>query len=169
MSKKRNHSALIRSGRAHPQGPVAPRTRIKHGATVGSPNKEYRAWSAMWTRCTNPKGDFYARYGGRGIVVCERWNDFRLFLEDVGPAPSPAHSIDRINVDGNYEPGNVRWASGAMQQQNRKSTKLSHEIAAQIRAALASGTATMKVAAEFGISNTMVRKIRSGTSWSVTP
>lgn len=82
---------------------------------------EYNAWCGMKMRCFNPKNDRFADYGGRGITVCERWRDsFEAFLEDMGMRPSPKHSIDRIDVDGNYEPGNVRWADGSTQTKNRR-------------------------------------------------
>lgn len=74
----------------------------------------------MRQRCLNPKAIGYKRYGGRGITVCDQWRDsFEAFLADVGPRPSAAHSIDRIDNDGNYEPGNVRWATTAQQHANK--------------------------------------------------
>jgi len=83
---------------------------------------EYRAWSAMKTRCYNKKtGDKYRIYGGRGITVCREWlHNFPAFLEHIGNRPSTGHSLDRINNNGNYEPGNVRWATRKEQQQNRR-------------------------------------------------
>ena len=91
----------------------------KHGG-VGT--AEYRAWKGMKTRCTNPKEPGWKYYGGRGIRVCDRWlNSFEAFLADVGPRPSPQHSIDRYpDNDGNYEPSNVRRATQAEQSQNRR-------------------------------------------------
>lgn len=77
----------------------------------------YRIWSNMIQRCTNPKNIRYARYGGRGISVCQRWRDVRAFVADMG-IPMEGMSIDRINNDGNYEPGNCRWASAADQARN---------------------------------------------------
>ena len=82
--------------------------------------KEYRAWAGMKDRCYNSNHIYYHRYGGRGIKICERWlNNFEAFLADVGPAPSSEHSIDRINNDGNYEPGNVKWSTVFEQNHNR--------------------------------------------------
>jgi hypothetical protein len=79
----------------------------------------------MIQRCHNPKGTGYAYYGARGITVCARWRDsFESFLADVGKRPSSAHSIDRINNDGNYEPGNCRWAIAKEQMNNRRPMKL---------------------------------------------
>jgi len=71
------------------------------------------------SRCNNPKVRNYNRYGGRGIKVCDRWNEFENFLEDMGLRPSPNHSIDRINNDGNYEPGNCKWSDRAQQGANK--------------------------------------------------
>lgn len=90
----------------------------RHGQ-VGT--KEYRAWKAMNTRCTNPKQANYKNYGGRGITVAECWrNDFAAFLAHIGPAPSDKHSVDRIKNTIGYEPGNVRWATRREQSKNSR-------------------------------------------------
>lgn len=92
-----------------------------HGG-VGTP--EYRSWAHMKERCRNPKCKDYPDYGGRGIRVCDAWaTDFAAFLADLGPRPTPRHSLDRIDVDGNYEPGNVRWASPITQAGNKRTTR----------------------------------------------
>lgn len=84
---------------------------------------EYRAWLGMIARCERRSWRFFYRYGGRGIRVCERWrNSYEDFLNDVGRRPSAQHSIDRIDNDGNYEPGNVRWATRAEQARNKRNT-----------------------------------------------
>ena len=76
---------------------------------------EYRAWYGAHSRCkTHP------RYAGRGIKVCERWASYENFLADMGPRPSPAHSLDRINNSGNYSPGNCRWATKSEQAMNQR-------------------------------------------------
>jgi len=81
----------------------------------------YSIWRGMLARCLCQTGRGYKDYGGRGITVCERWkNSVTDFVDDMGPRPSPAHSIDRINVNGNYEPGNCRWATRSQQQRNRR-------------------------------------------------
>lgn len=84
---------------------------------------EHRAWRNMRARCYNPKSASYAYYGERGITVCDEWlKSFDEFFDHVGPRPSVDHSIDRINNDGNYEPGNVRWATTTEQNRNMRHT-----------------------------------------------
>ena len=96
----------------------------KHGAACdGAETPEYRAWVEMRRRCRDSNHIGYERYGGRGITVCERWTDFEAFLADMGQKPTPTHSIDRRDNDGNYEPGNVRWATPEQQQNNRSNNK----------------------------------------------
>ncbi len=91
-----------------------------HGS---SGTREYHSWCAMRARCSNPKIKQYCDYGGRGIRVCERWDSFENFLSDMGPSPSPKHSIDRIDADGDYEPTNCRWATYKEQMSNKRNNK----------------------------------------------
>lgn len=80
---------------------------------------EYTVWAGMKSRCSSKAPKVFRLYGGRGISVCERWRkSFDDFLADMGPRPSSKHSIDRINNDGNYEPGNCRWATHSQQMRN---------------------------------------------------
>lgn len=86
----------------------------KHGDNIrGKIASEYVSWAAMKQRCSNPHNVHYKHYGGRGISVCARWADYPSFLEDMGRKPNPTFTIDRINVDGDYEPSNCRWLSRA--------------------------------------------------------
>lgn len=79
----------------------------------------------MKDRCLNPKMPQYKNYGGRGITICDRWRkSFIDFLEDVGRRPSLDHTLDRIDNNGNYEPGNVRWATPEEQQNNKRDSRL---------------------------------------------
>lgn len=85
---------------------------------------EYQAWLGMRSRCNNPKEKSWPDYGGRGIKVCDEWmNDFSAFYSHIGPKPTKSHTIDRINNDGDYEPGNVRWATRTEQNLNRRKYK----------------------------------------------
>jgi hypothetical protein len=96
----------------------------------------YGTWYAMMRRCGNPQDGGYKDYGGRGIKVCDRWHDVALFIADIereiGPRPPgvtgklqyfPAYTLDRIDVNGNYEPGNVQWATATQQSRNRREPK----------------------------------------------
>lgn len=89
-----------------------------------SGTRTYRSWSSARQRCTNPNDNNYAHYGARNITVCERWNSFEVFLNDMGEPPTLNHTIERIDVNGNYEPGNCKWATPKEQARNRTNTNL---------------------------------------------
>lgn len=91
----------------------------KHGM-CGSP--EYTAWVNMKARCENERSSSFPNYGGRGIMVCERWQKFENFYADMGARPTAAHSIDRKEVNGDYEPSNCKWATRSEQNLNKRST-----------------------------------------------
>jgi hypothetical protein len=95
----------------------------KHGATG---TQVHQAWKSMIKRCENPNGDRWDHYGGRGIKVCAEWRkSFQAFYTHVGAPPSPQHSLDRYpNVNGDYEPGNVRWATVNEQARNKRNNFL---------------------------------------------
>lgn len=116
----------LRNGFTKSCGCLNTETRIlmcKSRATHGRSKKcsEYSAWLGMKARCYNPKNIKFKHYGGRGIEVCSSWMEsFSNFIKDVGNKPSKFHSLDRKKVDGNYEPGNVRWATPKEQSNNRR-------------------------------------------------
>lgn len=95
---------------------------------------EYNIWNHMKRRCHNPNDGNYIHYGARGITVCAEWRDsFEAFYAHVGPRPGPEYTIDRIDVNGNYEPGNVRWTTIAVQNRNRRdSIRLTHDGRTQV-------------------------------------
>ena len=92
---------------------------MRHGHTRnGKESSEYISWAHMKTRCQNPNNDRYHRYGGRGIKVCERWQSFENFLADMGVRP-PGLTLERMDNDSNYEPGNCKWATQKEQANNK--------------------------------------------------
>lgn len=94
---------------------------------------EYRIWQGIKSRCSNPNDPRFKWYGARGILLCEVWrNSFLAFREHVGLRPSLRHSLDRINNDRGYEPGNVRWALGSQQQRNSRSSRV-YELDGQVK------------------------------------
>ncbi len=97
--------------------------KYKHGMSAGgnNPIPEYEIWKGMIARCTNPKHNAFHNYGGRGIAVCKEWRkDFAAFIAHIGRRPTSRHTIDRIDNDGNYELGNVRWVTRAEQRRNMR-------------------------------------------------
>jgi hypothetical protein len=88
-----------------------------------NPHPLYTIWQGMRRRCRTPSNNAWANYGGRGITICPEWDSFSRFVADMGPRPTNLHSIDRIDCDGNYEPGNCRWATRKQQQRNQRCTR----------------------------------------------
>jgi len=148
--------ARLRSGKTSSCG-CFHRERIseantKHGR---SRTTEYGIWTQMRARCENPSNRAYQGYGGRGIRVCERWEEFSKFIADMGERPSSDYSLDRIDNNGNYEPANCRWATRAEQSSNRRNN---------IRVTIDNKEVTLAEAARMsGISGLVVwKRVRRG-------
>ncbi len=132
-----------------------------------SQTAEYDAWFNMKVRCYNKKHKSYHRYGGRGIVVCERWrDDFIFFYQDMGLKPFPKAQLDRIDNDGNYEPSNCRWTTHARNGQNQVTTKLTIEKAMEIRKIYSIGNILQKeLAGKYGVHKNTIRAVVSNRTW----
>jgi hypothetical protein len=125
---------------------------VMHGARrKGADRKTYYSWQGMIQRCTNPANPKYPQYGGRGILVCDRWREYSNFLADMGPRPSNSHSIERRDTNGNYEPTNCVWATATVQGRNRRSVKLTLDVAERIRSLVASGVSVSSVETVYDI------------------
>jgi hypothetical protein len=128
---------------------------------------EYLTWYQMNRRCTDPTNPRFPRYGGRGISVCERWQSFRNFYADMGPRPSPDHSLDRINNDGSYSPDNCRWVTRLVQQHNSSHTVLTAETVAAIRTEHAAGVLGYKnLGRKYGVTGANIRRVVKRQTWT---
>lgn len=138
-----------------------------YGATHGQhKSRTYASWRAMINRCENPKEPGYDYYGGRGITVCSRWREsFEDFLADLGERPS-GKTLDRFpDKDGNYEPGNCRWATPAEQLRNTRATKLTSDIVNDIRQRFARGETQADIARQLNLRAKYVHAIVRGHRW----
>lgn len=129
---------------------------------------EYQSWRNMKTRCLNKNAERYKNYGGRGIVICERWlNSFDDFLLDMGPKPFLKAQIDRIDTNGNYEPSNCEWTTMLHNMRHRTITKLTMDKARKIRAIHAkdNGLTQRDIAKMFDISFPQVNAIIKNRQW----
>ncbi len=164
--KKYIRSNHVKSGRVKSCGCWNIEALVDRSTThglAGSPT--YRSWQHLKERCTNPSDINYHRYGGRGITFCERWNVFENFLEDMGEKPEGLQ-IDRIDNDGNYEPGNCRWVTGTENIRNASGTKLNTEAVKVIKYALKHlGISKAKLAEIHKVSRVTIYDISIGKTW----
>jgi hypothetical protein len=139
--------------------------KLKHGYCSKGVSPEWESWHQMMQRCYNPNKDGFARYGGRGIVVCDRWQEPANFLADIGTKPSPEHTLERKNNDGNYEPENCEWATPKQQARNRSTSKLTLAEAREIRMLYRRGYTQDELAEEFGICQSGISFIVNNKTW----
>ena len=139
---------------------------LKHGCAAGGKlTRAYEVWLNMRNRCNNPNHPSYKNYGGRGISVCDRWSDFKGFLEDMGEQPAGLE-IDRIENDGDYEPGNCRWATSKQQKENNRKPKLTKLKVQVIKKLLAESSLTQEdIARIFIVSPMTISNINTEKTW----
>lgn len=153
----------LRSGNSSSCGCIRRERNLVHGdACQRARTPEWRIWRGMRQRCRDVSEK---NYGGRGIRVCERWESFANFLADMGRRPSSRHSLDRIDNDGNYEPGNCRWATQKTQTQNTRRSirnRLTPEDLQRLRDDRAAGMSYPKLGRAYGMSTAQARRIVLG-------
>ena len=139
--------------------------RLRHGhARHGSETPTWTSWQAMRSRCRYPDRDTEAKHINRGIAVCDRWLSFDDFLADMGERPDGT-TLDRIDNDGDYEPGNCRWATPTEQARNRRNARLNFHSAVEVALARLKGETCRSIAERFGISESLPREIVNGRTW----
>lgn len=158
----RSHYAAWRQN-GHPLHFLRRRAPSKTGRTS---TPEYRTWNGAKMRCVSQSNNQWPNYGGRGIKMCERWVDsFDNFLADMGPRPSTTHTLDRLDVNGHYEPGNCRWATPTEQNRNTRSTVLTEEKVRQAHLLKADGKSITEIALTIGVGKSAIYQALLGNSW----
>ena len=144
--------------------------QTKHGDAPfnGGRTPEYRIWRHIKSRCLNPNVAQYGNYGGRGIKICDAWlSNYSAFLRDMGRRPSARHSIERLDVNGHYEPTNCVWATPVDQSRNRRHIHITLEIAERIRSGVAAGVHQVTFARQYGVSPSVISSIIRNLTWRV--
>lgn len=150
----------VARGRVH--GSIQGKKNATHGM---SKTPTYVSWQDARKRCFSPKNKRFAEYGGRGITMCAEWADsFESFLADMGVAP-PGMTLERERVNGDYEPGNCKWATRAEQSQNTRRNRATWEIVDEMRRRHAGGELVSDLAREFSMSLSNAKLIVSGQTW----
>ena len=139
--------------------------KTRHGHTRNRTySATYHSWQAMLARVRYMRRDKEKKHCGRGITVCDRWLTFDNFLSDMGERPEGC-TLDRIDNDGHYEPGNCRWSSPTEQARNRRNARLIFSQAVEVARRRLAGEPCNVLAAEFGISESLPREIVKGRTW----
>lgn len=137
----------------------------KHGQSTDGMTPTYRSWMSMLARCTNERHTYYYLYGGAGIVVCDRWRSFEAFFADMGERP-PGTSLDRFpDQRGNYEPGNVRWATRMQQTRNSRTAILTVDLVQEIHGRSEHGEGTASISERMGVTQATINSVLSGRRW----
>jgi hypothetical protein len=134
---------------------------LEHGHAALQ-TRTYRIWKAMRTRCTNPRQRMWHRYGGRGIKICRRWDNFKYFLADMGECP-PGLTLERVDRDGDYKPSNCVWATYQAQRINSARHTLTWDDVRAIRAI--KGRSQESIADEYGVHQTAISAILRNQTW----
>lgn len=159
-----SHSITRSCGCLHRE--TAAQIKLKHGASrSGARTPEFVVWHSAKSRCCNPQTTGYADYGGRGITMAPEFlNDFAAFFAEVGPRPTPKHTIERIDNERGYEPGNLRWATRAEQGHNRRNTRFTWEDIRHIRS-LKGSKNNKEIADQYGVATCTIWQIQHRWIW----
>ncbi|MDE1918965.1 MAG: hypothetical protein KGH96_23200 [Sphingomonadales bacterium] len=159
-----SHESRVAKGKA--LGAAFGKASLRHGHTAGGrDSKTYVSWSDAKKRCYNPANKRYAEYGGRGIGMCEEWRgSFDAFLRDMGEVPQ-GFTLERIDVNRSYEPGNCAWVPKEEQPRNTRANVATWESVREIRFKHAAGHDKKALASAYGMSVSNVKMIVSGATW----